>query len=148
RECASGTATLDACSDVNTNLLVTQRDGTGITVYQVHTGQIGTATCDYQHACQIGVFPKVGSLAGAEFADISFQFPPDACPAPSGTTAGGSGDDTANLSMFYWSADVCQSPQSLSIHFIGSNAYDGLSNFADGSSDFAASTVPLSSANQ
>src|SRR5262249_51993787 len=50
RECAAGTGDLGACSDVNTNLLVTQRDGTGITVYQVHTGQLGTATCDYQHA--------------------------------------------------------------------------------------------------
>src|SRR5262245_55361994 len=109
---------------------------------------MGTATCDYQHTCAIGVFPKIGSLAGAAFADIAFQFPPDACPEPGGTTAGGSGDDTSNLAMFYWSADVCQAPQSLSIHYIGSNAYDGLNNFSDGSSDFAASTVPLSSANQ
>jgi ABC-type phosphate transport system substrate-binding protein len=148
RECASGAATLDACSDVNTTLLVTGRDGTGVTVYQVHTGQMGTATCDYQHACQLGVFPKVDSITGAVFADIAFAFPPDACPSPTGTTAGGSGDDTANLSMFQWSADVCQAPQSLSIHYIGSNSYDGLSNFGDGSSDFAASTVPLAAADQ
>src|SRR5262245_7099374 len=33
RECASGTGTLDACSEVNTTLLVTGKDGTGITVY-------------------------------------------------------------------------------------------------------------------
>jgi phosphate transport system substrate-binding protein len=148
RECQKDTSTLDACSNVNQTLLVTGKDGTGVTVYQVHTGQIGTATCDYQHACQLGVFPKVDALSGAVFADIAFSFPPDACPAPTGTTAGGSGDDTSNLSMFNWSADVCQTPQSLSIHYIGSNSYDGLDNFADESSDFAASTQPLSASNE
>jgi phosphate transport system substrate-binding protein len=145
RECERGATSLDACSAVNTNLLVTGRDGAGVTVYQVHTGPMGTATCDYQHDCSLGIFPKIDSVVGAAFGDIAFASPPDACPAPTGTPVGGSGDDAAGIAVTAWSAIVCKAPLSLSANYIGSNSEDGLSHFITKSSDFAGTTIPLSS---
>jgi ABC-type phosphate transport system substrate-binding protein len=142
RQCA---ASPRAVGDCTKTLVNGTSDGTGAgdVLYQVHTGDLGTFTCDYRHACTIAAFANSNSLSRAGVVAISFAFPPDACPTPSGETVAGSGATSLPAVMLRWEATLCRAPLSTSVRFTVKNSVDGLGDFARGAVDFAGSSMPL-----
>jgi ABC-type phosphate transport system substrate-binding protein len=143
RQCAPTIAVDTDCTAWTA--VVSDTNGAGSTLYEVLVGALtDTLTCDYQHACRIGVFQSASLDSTSAFADISFLFPPEACPAPTGQTITGTGSAAANTALFRWRGAICTSPTSLSVNYVHSNSPSGKNDFVGGLTDYAVTGDPFS----
>ncbi len=134
----------DCVATLQNNYSITGTDGTGSMYYLVHTGALtATVDCEYPNPCSIWVTVKTNSLTGGAGSQIEFAFPPSACPAPTGPTVAGSGDEAANRAMFKWESDECVAPASISVDYTQSNSPLGRQNFVDGLVDYAVTGDPF-----
>ena len=126
-------------------------NGAGIVPIQVHEGTFGTVTCDDQHACVVMLLAQGWKLGQAVLVPIGFSPPPTPCPPASGAgSVQAQGAPTAFRAMSVWSGAACNLTPSLSVDYTtsGSDDFTASDNFAAGSTDFAATSFPISSADQ